>query len=255
MNFTVQIDTVPYKQKPTEQAGIIKKRLAAAPSITLSLSEFEQRILQGYTFSPGILSGGAGARDWIKQQLFCIDLDNEDKDASKKHIKKQAQNPITLDEVLRRCAAYDLPLALAYETMSSSPDWLKFRLAFVAEYEITDSTARDNIQQALMELFPECDGACKNRDRIFYGGKKILYENGSGGDGQRDQKRHRRLRHGRLGAGDAVSGERHGDLGAFKRAAGCDRPRRGAPAGAPDGPEGARRGFEPGACPPADRSA
>lgn len=180
MNFTVQIDTVPYKQKPTEQAGIIKKRLAEAQPITLSLSEFKQRILDGRTFSPGILSGGAGAKDWIKQQLFCIDLDNEDKEASKKHIKEQAQNPITLDEVLRRCAAYDLPLALAYATMSSSPDWLKFRLVFVADYEITDGTARDNIQQALMELFPECDGACKNRDRIFYGGKKILYENGSG---------------------------------------------------------------------------
>lgn len=131
----------------------------------------------GKSFSPGILKGGKKAENWTQQQLFCLDIDNEEKDTPKGEPKVQRHDPVTVPEVLRRCKEWDIAPALIYETFSSSEQWQKFRIAFVCDRLITDSKERAIIQLALMELFPECDGSCKNLDRLFFGGKSTLYIN------------------------------------------------------------------------------
>lgn len=183
MRFTLQTDSVSYKHKPTpKDISAIKPRLAGSEPVSLTLSEFEKRVLKGVTYTPAVLDGGFKAENWKYQQIFCIDIDNEDKNTPKakkgeKAEKKQSPIPLDLSEVLRRCESFNILPALVYETFSSTPQWLKFRIVFVSSEIIADGEKRDHIQLGLQEIFPECDSTCKNRDRLFFGGKSTLYIN------------------------------------------------------------------------------
>lgn len=176
MNFRVQIDTKSCRQKPSRRdVQAMKPRLAEAAPQSVDISKFAELLLEGHSFTPGILQGGSKAEHWTAQQLFCLDIDNEDKTTAKGEAKRPAKEQVTADEVLRRCAEWNIKPALIYETFSSTPEWQKFRVVFVADTLIMDGGERDGLQNAIMALFPECDSACKNRDRLFYGGKSILY--------------------------------------------------------------------------------
>ncbi len=176
MNFIVQLDNAKFKQKPKGREPAIRDRLSRTPESNVSLSEFSNAVISGRTFSPGILSGGGKAENWIKQQIFCIDVDNEDKKAPEGE-KRQAENPLSIGDALQKCQNNGIEPALIYETFSSTEYWLKFRIVFVSPQIITDPYKRDYIQKALMDIFPECDAKCGDRARIFFGGKKILHYN------------------------------------------------------------------------------
>lgn len=177
LTFQIQLDTARYRTKPKKAVSEIKERLAASKPVTITAEEFRDAVCNGASFTPGILEGGAKAENWTAQQLFAVDIDNEDKNVPKKAEKRQAEKPLTLEEVERRCTEWDIYPILIYETFSSSEEWRKFRIVFAANRIITDGEERDRIQRGLMELFPECDGSCKNRDRLFFGGKGSLFFN------------------------------------------------------------------------------
>lgn len=176
MTFTLQTDSVSYKHKPKNNVSEIKPRIAGSAAVSITLDELERRILSGISYTPGVLSGGSKAENWTCQQIFCIDIDNEDKTAPKGE-KRKSENPLDVAEVLKRCENWGILPALIYETFSSSPEWLKFRIVFIGSEVITDGEKRDIIQLGLQEIFPECDSSCKNRDRLFFGGKNTLYKN------------------------------------------------------------------------------
>lgn len=176
MNITLQIDTVSFNKKPTKnEIGALKQRLRNCPQ-TVTLEQFADKVVNGYSFTPAVLMGGAKAENWSSQQLFCLDIDNEDKSVSGKHDKQRASEPLTVPQVIDRCSSMGLKPALIYETFSSSPEWEKFRIVFATDKPITDRQRAEHIQLGLMELFPECDTACKNADRLFFGGKSILFK-------------------------------------------------------------------------------
>lgn len=176
MNITLQIDTVSFSRKPAKnEIGALKQRLSDCPR-TVTLEQFAQSIVNGQSFTPAVLMGGARAENWSSQQLFCLDIDNEDKSVSGKHDKQRASEPLTVPQVIDRCSSMGLKPALIYETFSSSPEWEKFRIVFAADKAVNDRQRAEHIQLGLMELFPECDKACKNADRLFFGGKSILFK-------------------------------------------------------------------------------
>lgn len=181
MTITLQTDSIPYRSKPTHNdISLIKPRLSASMPVSITLKELERRILSGITYTPAVLKGGSKQENWQCQQVFCIDIDNEDKNAPKpkkgeKAVKRQSEMPLDVAEVLKRCGSWNIAPALIYETFSSTPQWLKFRIVFISSEVITDGTQRDLIQLGLQEIFPECDSSCKNRDRLFFGGKSTLY--------------------------------------------------------------------------------
>lgn len=75
----VHIDPRGYDEKPTgKEIGGIKTRLqkSASPSL-VTLEELVQKIETGHSISPGIM-GGMSAKDWQEQQLFLVDIDNEE---------------------------------------------------------------------------------------------------------------------------------------------------------------------------------
>lgn len=175
IEFPIQIDNVSFRGKPKgADVSKIKPRLAGVKPTKTNIKQLAKAVINGRSFSPAVLVDGAKADNWKCQQVFCIDIDNEDKTAPKGE-KRQSSHPLILDEVFKRCNEWNVTPALIYETFSSSAEWLKFRIVFISDELITDSLERDCIQLALMEIFPECDTSCKNRDRLFFGGKSILY--------------------------------------------------------------------------------
>lgn len=172
--FTIQTDTVRFSRKPTgDDVALMKKRMASQTPKTIDIKQFADLVTSGYSYCSGVLKGGAGAENWTSQQLFCLDIDNEDK--TTKHIKQRAENPLTVPDILKRCNSAGVKPSLIYETFSSSPNWQRFRIAFLMDRLTEDGEERDRVQKALIGLFHECDAVCTNRDRLFYGGKKISF--------------------------------------------------------------------------------
>ena len=58
-----------------------------------------------------------------------------------------------------------------YTTFSHSAEEHKFRMVFCNDKVITDGYFRDKLQATLMGIMEDVDPVCRNRDRLFYGGK------------------------------------------------------------------------------------
>lgn len=166
----VHIDPRVYDKKPSgKEIGGIKTRLQknASPSL-VTLEELVQKIETGHSISPGIM-GGMSAKDWQEQQLFLVDIDNEE------------DGPILrIKDAKAICHDNGLPLAFYYQTFSHTKEHPKFRLAFVMDKPVTDEGMRKHIMETLVNLFPQSDKSCVNADRIFHGTNKrakLLNEN------------------------------------------------------------------------------
>lgn len=158
----VYIDPRGYDEKPSgKEIGGIKARLQKSISPSLvTLEELVQEIKTGHSISPGIM-GGMSAKDWKEQQLFLVDIDNEE------------DGPILrIKDARAICKENDLPLAFFYQTFSYTKEHPKFHLAFVMDKPITDEGERKKITETLVNLFPQSDKSCVNADRIFHGTNK-----------------------------------------------------------------------------------
>lgn len=170
--FEVRIDTVCYKSKPT-RIGDIRERFKNNSRGTepkqYTIDDLKREVAEnGRTFTPAIVLGEQKSTNWQQQQIFAIDIDNEDKTAQK-GIKRPAERPLSGEQAIARAKEYGLNPALLYHTFSNSQDWEKFRIIFVCDTVIKDIEERNLIQNILMQIFPECDTACKDPARLFFG--------------------------------------------------------------------------------------
>ena len=141
----------------------------------MSAAEIQKAFCAGCTVQPAVTpfsekskaAGKKGTADWdfSEQQLFMIDIDNEDTDAPQ-------ESPERAIEFL---AGHRIPVVIAYRTFSSSAKKLKFRIGIVCDEVITDRRERDRIQQALIKAFPQADTSCQNADRMFFGTNRDFY--------------------------------------------------------------------------------
>ena len=167
----VHIDPKGYDKKPIgKELGGIKSRLQknASPSL-VSVEELVKKVQEGHSVSPGIMMGMT-AKDWTEQQLFLVDIDNEE------------DGPILrIKDAKAICEENGLPLAFYYQTFSYTKEHPKFRLAFVMNRPVKDKRMRKQIIETLINLFPQSDKSCVNADRIFLGTNKtakLLNESG-----------------------------------------------------------------------------
>ena len=170
MKLKVHIDTKGYMEKPTgKEVGMIKIRLQknTSPSI-VTVEELIQKIRTGHSISPGIM-GGMSAKDWKEQQLFLVDIDNEE------------DGPILyFKDAKRICAKHGLSPAFIYQTFNYCKEKPKFRIAFIMDTPVTDEAVRKRIIETLVKLFPQSDKSCVNADRIFHGtNKRVILLNES----------------------------------------------------------------------------
>lgn len=162
MKLKVHIDTKGYMEKPTgKEVGRIKIRLQknTSPSI-VTVEELIQKIRTGHSISPGIMEG-MSAKDWKEQQLFLVDIDNEE-DGQILYFK----------DAKRICAKHGLSPAFIYQTFNYCKEKPKFRIAFIMDTPVTDEAVRKRIIETLVKLFPQSDKSCVNADRIFHGTNK-----------------------------------------------------------------------------------
>ena len=158
MKVFVSLDKNSYSKKPN---NIVRVKYSAVEG----WQEIELRKLanlvgnQGHAMIPGHLVGGIGAKDCKAMQLFALDFDHGS----------------SFQEIKRKCDSLGFPIAFAYHTYSSSEKEERFRVVFAHESLIEDEFVIKVVLAMLHKIFPESDSACKNSDRLFLGGKELIY--------------------------------------------------------------------------------
>lgn len=113
---------------------------------------------RGCTFSPAVYNGKRRKENYLGQQLIALDFDNG----------------ITFTEIAKRAKHYRLPILFAYKTFSCTEEHEKFRATFALSDVIIDSFTSEAVTAMFMKIFTECDEACKDSSRMFFGGKGLL---------------------------------------------------------------------------------
>ncbi len=160
MRVKVSVDNESFKEKPSKgEIPKVKKRTAG------QWQEIELKRLadlngnKGHTIIPAHLDGGISTQNCTELQLFVLDFDHK----------------CTFVQIKRKCDDIGLKMAYAYHTFSSSVVEEKFRVVFVCEELIEDLFIIKTVLRMLHTIFPECDQNCKNPDRMFFGGKELIY--------------------------------------------------------------------------------
>ena len=113
---------------------------------------------RGCTFSPAVYNGKRRKKNYIEQQLIGLDFDNG----------------VTFSEIKDLAEHYRLPILFAYKTFSCTEEHEKFRVVFALTNVITDSFTSEAVIAMFMKIFGECDEACKDSSRMFFGGRGLL---------------------------------------------------------------------------------
>lgn len=161
MEVYTSIDWVSYKEKPTNEIPGIRRRMTGN-WISIDVRELAEKVGDGgHTIVPGHLEGGIKAENCTEMQLLVLDFDDG----------------VTFGEILGRCNGFGIPITFAYHTFSSTKEKEKFRVVFVYQEVLKDTFVIQMLLAMLYRIFPECDKSCKNLDRVFLGGKELIYLN------------------------------------------------------------------------------
>ncbi len=159
MMIKCMIDNVKFSSKPQGyEVGSIVKRLGNDNKIIeVTMSDLATKIIEGYTVKPAIC--GTKQAEWKEQQLFMVDVDDG----------------LTIEQAIEKSRELDIIPAFIYTSFSHSEEHNKFRLVFVADKVIANIDEGLALQNILNKLY-DADEHCKNLNRIYYAGRKIVYE-------------------------------------------------------------------------------
>ena len=159
MEIKLSLHNIGFKQKPDRKMIIkITNQIAQCEAVYDIETVADLVGNEGHTFSPAVFRGKRKADCFQEMQLFALDFDDG----------------INYKTVEARCEEYDLPIAFAYWTFSSTEEHQKFRVAFVNDVVVDDRKAAEIMLAMLMRIFPEADPSCKDVSRMFFGGKGII---------------------------------------------------------------------------------
>jgi len=161
MKVKISIDNVGFRKKPSDKNDIIKTKYRTAKGWKeIELEELaDLNGNRGYAIIPAHLVGGIKSENCTEMQICALDFDEG----------------CTFKEVKKKCDDIGLQITYAYHTLSSSAEKEKFRIIFVLEQPEQDKFIINVILQMLIKIFPECDTSCQNMDRMFFGGKELVY--------------------------------------------------------------------------------
>ena len=154
MNNRITTDKLKQTAKPIGGA-IAKINSHLKHVVEVTPESFLEMVTQpnGYSFTPAIFNGTRSNKNWKEQSVFALDYDSG----------------ITPDEVLAVFKDIGIVPNVLYYSFSDTPELRKFRLVFFLDTVITDKEDRDYIQKGLMSVV-ECDKACKDSARLYFGG-------------------------------------------------------------------------------------
>lgn len=190
-SFRVTLDRQQYDAKPSaREVTAITRRMQVSGSVELDETAFCEAVRGGRTWCGGCFEPKRGAwGEFVGQQIFALDFDNAAevvangqpvKDADGHTVKRALRTGEVgyLDPVgaLDRCERLSLePLCLYFTMSAQCPDWPRFRVVFDMG-ELLDQDTAQGIISSLLTAFPEADQACRNVNRLFYGGNGEVWE-------------------------------------------------------------------------------
>jgi hypothetical protein len=148
------------KQQAQKFIGAIKNNASdkfKSDIVSVNMEELAQAIRQGKTIVPAVINGKLIDANFVKQQLFMLDID--DAGCSLNEIKKRLK---------------DYPYSMIYTSFSHTIAVPKYRIAFIADKVITDAQKARQITLALMDVIGCADAKCVDVSRIFFAGKNVL---------------------------------------------------------------------------------
>ncbi|WP_405344641.1 phage/plasmid primase, P4 family [Ruminococcus sp.] len=181
-------DSVRYKTKPSggTTAGI-RERLEGSNAHTCStLQELAQRISQGITIQGAQLRDKLNPEDtstdarFLSQQLFMIDIDNDEKRDGKKEKYKRADSIDTPEQIMDIARGAGLTPCIIAHSFSSGridPDGQaipKYHVFFAVDKPITSNSEARRVILNLQHTFGAVDITTKDPARIYYGAPEGL---------------------------------------------------------------------------------
>ncbi len=156
----ITLDDVSFKTKPTaEDVQKIQTRLKRSTSVKeVTLEELINYIKTGHTIIPSVMVGGTKRNNWVEQQLFEIDIDNN-----------SDEEIVLPQELIKLFVDNNLPPFMYYHTFSSTKEKPKIRLLFKTAEPIKDINKADFLIKTLVDFAPQADKACTNVSRLFHG--------------------------------------------------------------------------------------
>lgn len=146
---------------------------------TISIEELAQKLISGHVMRPGILKDGNSSANWVGQQIFALDIDN---DVSEEDVKTDVLRRISIEDAYTYFKELNIVPIFIYKSYSydEAEDKIKFRVVFCADKFIEDRDKRNKLQATLMGLLFEkanVDRRCKDASRLFYGTNKheVMY--------------------------------------------------------------------------------
>lgn len=157
MKIKVQLSDLRYTMKPMNPGKITKE--LENKSVEIDIMELAQAVgEEGRTFTPACYRGVRRRENFIEQQVFALDFDDD----------------FTIEEFKRKTTRYEIYPAIIYETFSSTEQNVRFRAIFVNDCVISNRKVAEILIQMLLKIFPEADNKCKDVSRMFYGGKNVV---------------------------------------------------------------------------------
>lgn len=165
MKVQMGLDNVSYRSKPQNGYEIDKiKQRAMKNWCEIDIEQAADWIGNGgHAFLQGKLIGGKRAENCEGMQVFGLDFDNG----------------ICFEDIQQRCKRLQIPISFAYHTYNSSEVQERFRIVLICDIYVNDIYIVKIIRAMLEKIFPECDKSCKNLDRVFLGGKELIYVDGN----------------------------------------------------------------------------
>ena len=155
--YTISFNKITHDKKPSGKE--IAKISNSLYKYEMEYKELAHKVGKcGCTFSPAIYDGKRKKDNYAGQQLIALDFDDG----------------VSFAEIKERAELYMLPILFAYKTFSYTEEHEKFRVVFALSDIIFDLFTSEVIISMFMEIFKECDKACKDGSRMFFGGSGLL---------------------------------------------------------------------------------
>lgn len=113
---------------------------------------FELITVDGCATSASLTNDNRAEQNFESRQMFMVDIDHG----------------MTIEELLADDLYNNFGYGF-YVTPSHTDEKPRFRIVFVAEYPIMNTTDARNLFSGLMKMYQHSDTACKDATRIFYG--------------------------------------------------------------------------------------
>ncbi len=152
------------KEKPSKKEyGIIQKTICLEENIKeIDFDTFVDLVgNKGAIWKSSFIEGGAKNINFKCAYMLSLDFDNG----------------ISIKDFLENAKDLGLEPTFIYETFSSTDDFNRFRAIWKLKVPIEIAQLKTALQLMLMEVFNDCDNACKDLSRLWIGGKNIAFYN------------------------------------------------------------------------------